>query len=210
MATTLDSLRKLSPNGKASVINAIAPFIDKYAGQYEVNTDLRKKHFLSQAAHETDGFNTLREYASGAAYEGRIDLGNTQPGEGKKFRGRGIFQTTGRNNYERASMKIFGDKRLLTNPELLEQPEYAVKSAFIFWNDKKLNTLADQGDTPAIIKAITKKINGGYNGLQERMDYFARIKNFIFSNPATAVMLLIAGIGLIAISYFLVRNSSVA
>lgn len=170
--TTYESLKKLAPNAKVD-LKEVAKFFDKYAEAFSVDTPKRKQAFFSQAAHETAGFKTLEEYASGQAYEGRADLGNTQPGDGVRFKGRGIFQITGRMNYKAISKKIFNDERLLSNPELLENPEYAVLSALIFWNTRGLNQYADLG-TEEGFKTITKKINGGLNGWADRLSLWEK------------------------------------
>lgn len=140
--------------------------------EYGIVTALQKSHFLGQVAHESDSFRTAREYASGAAYEGRKDLGNTQPGDGKRFRGRGLIQVTGRSNYLQCSLHFFGDDRLLRNPEILEQPEYAARCAGWYWQSRGLNKWADQDN----LREITRRINGGYNGLADREKKTAQAK----------------------------------
>jgi len=176
--STLSSLKKLAPNAKVDLA-AIAAAFDKYSAVYGVTTPARVQAFWAQAAHETDGFRTLREYASGAAYEGRKDLGNTQPGDGVRFRGRGIFQITGRANTKATSTALYGDDRLLSNPELLEQPEPAVRSALNYWKTRGLNQYADVGD----FKTITQKINGGLNGWADRLNYFEKAKILFLTAP---------------------------
>jgi putative chitinase len=108
------------------LMTGLAEWINRICPDYEIDTPQEFCHFLAQACHETDHFVTLREYASGRAYEGRMDLGNTQPGDGVRFRGRGIFQTTGRANYLQLGIKKGRRDLFINNPELLEQPEYAV------------------------------------------------------------------------------------
>jgi putative chitinase len=166
---TLSVILKIAPQAKLPLVSECAKWIDKYASAYDVTTEKRKAAFFARAAHETANFQTLREYADGSAYEGRKDLGNVLPGDGKKFRGRGIFQTTGRANYKRVSQVIFKDERLLTKPELLETPQYAVLSAYIFWKDHDLNKYADAGDMTKIVRII----NGGVNGLKETLEDYA-------------------------------------
>ncbi len=176
MLTLTDKdLKGIAPSANNAFSAELAENINKYAAQYGLDTNNRFAAFIAQAAHETDGFRTLEEYASGAKYEGRTDLGNTQKGDGEKFKGRGIFQITGRDNYARISQKMFGDDTLVKNPELLEKPEYAVQSAMIFWNEKNLNKLADKG-TVASFNGITKVINGGINGLEDRKAYYEKAK----------------------------------
>ncbi len=128
--------------------------------------------FIAQIGHESGQFRYVRELG-GDAYLAKYDtgklaqrLGNTPEadGDGQKYRGRGLIQVTGRANYEACSEALFGDSRLLATPELLEQPVYASMSAGWFWHRAGLNTLADKGD----FLTITKRINGGTNGLEDR------------------------------------------
>lgn len=133
------------------------------------NTD-RLAHFLAQLGHESDGFRAMEEYASGAAYEGRTSLGNTQPGDGKRYKGRGPIQITGRANYRRYGRKIGID--LERWPELASAPSVGLIASVAFWIDKGLNALADRDD----VEAITRKINGGTNGLADRKARLAAAK----------------------------------
>jgi len=141
---------------------------DKYKSllnTYHINTPLRVAHFMAQIHHESGGFKYTKEIGNDAyfkKYEGRKDLGNVKEGDGLRFKGRGFIQVTGRANYTVLSKDTRID--FLNNPELLEQEANAMISALWFWNKKKLNELADKDDC----KAITKKINGGYNGLADR------------------------------------------
>lgn len=141
--------------------------------KYGITTPLRLAHFFSQIAHESGGFKYLAELGGKSyfdKYEGRKDLGNTQKGDGYKFKGRGYIQVTGRANYSEISKDLKID--FINNPELLEQEVNAMVSALWFWNKRKLNQFADLDD----IKTITKKINGGYNGLKERQEYLTQYK----------------------------------
>lgn len=141
--------------------------------RYEINTPLRVAHFIAQVAHESDGFNTLEEYASGAAYEGRLDLGNTQPGDGRKFKGRGAIQTTGRRNYDHVGRRLKQDFLTGTNPSLLATAKWGFVSAGDYWVNGSargnLNTLADQNE----FVLITQGVNGGTNGIADRRRYLA-------------------------------------
>lgn len=122
--------------------------------------------FMSQVAHESDDFRTAEEYASGAAYEGRTDLGNNQVGDGKKFKGRGYIQLTGRSNYEKAGKDLGLD--LVNNPSLAEKPENAAAISIWFWETKVQPIVPDFMDT----ERVTKVVNGGFNGLDKRKKYF--------------------------------------
>ena len=161
-------LRKIGPHGKDWIILGLADNMPDLIHRFELNTDLRQQHFLSQCCHESDGFATTREYASGKAYEGRRDLGNTQKGDGERFRGRGLIQLTGRYNYEAAS-KALGEP-YVDDPPLVEKfPAAAIVSGW-FWAKNDINKHADRDD----VRAVTKVVNGGYNGLDSRQ---AALKN---------------------------------
>lgn len=168
------SLKDIFPQVNKSKSDLYSPFLFPEMDAKLINTPLRKSAFLANIAHESGLFIYVKELASGYAYEGRISLGNTKPGDGIKFKGRGLIQITGKNNYSTLSQYLFNDYRLLYDPSILEQPEYAVKSAIWFWNSRNLNLLADKvsltdGDYFA---QITKKINGGLNGFNERLQYY--------------------------------------
>lgn len=179
--------------GRATpLMEPLAEWINKLCPQYEIDQRWEYAHFLAQACHETDHFRTLREYASGAAYEGRLDLGNTQPGDGRRFRGRGIFQTTGRANYRQLGVARGKPRLFVDNPELLEQPEYAVWSACEYWQQRRLNDIANQRDEDRIrkkyhglilnltpIEYISYVINGGANGLNERKTFYAQARKVL-------------------------------
>ncbi len=153
-------------------LDAILPFLLEGCATYEINVVQRENQFIAQVAHESCEFRYLAEIASGAAYEGRKDLGNTEAGDGVRFKGRGLIQITGRSNYKACGNALGVD--LLSNPEQLETPEYAVKSACWFWHDRGLNALADIPD----FLRITKRINGGTNGLADRQMYLDRANKF--------------------------------
>ena len=135
---------------------------------YKINTPLRISAFLARIGHECLSFTQFEEFASGAAYEGRKDLGNIQKGDGVKYKGRGAVQITGRTNYSNLSKAFAID--FITNPKLLLTPEWAIKSSGWFWSTKNLNSLADKGN----IEGITKVINGGFNGLQDTKDRYLK------------------------------------
>jgi putative chitinase len=166
---TRDELLAILPAARPRV-DAFLVHINDACPQYDITTAARMAAFVAQTGHESGSFLYVEEIASGRAYENRADLGNTQPGDGVRFKGRGLIQVTGRANYERCSMALFGDDRLLQFPELLEDPRYAVYSACWFWKQHGLNELADVGN----FKRITKIINGGYNGYEARLAIYQR------------------------------------
>jgi putative chitinase len=149
------------------------PHLDKTCDEFQIDTRLRLAHFLAQLGHESGQLRYVQEIASGEDYEGRLDLGNTLPLDGVRYKGRGLIQITGRNNYALASLGL--DLPLLDKPELLEQPEHAARSAGWFWNNGMLNALADLDD---LIK-ITKRVNGGLNGLANREMLLNRAKEVL-------------------------------
>jgi putative chitinase len=170
-AVTRERLLRLAPAARVAIVAGIAEGFDAKAGGHGVTTGRRIRHFLAQAAHETDGFRTLEEYggpAYFARYEGRLDLGNTQAGDGARYHGRGIFQLTGRANYRRFG-RILGID-LEAWPERAKEPATSLAIAFAYWSERAINAAADADD----IARVTKLINGGRNGLDERTGYLAK------------------------------------
>jgi putative chitinase len=170
----------------------LVDWINSTCPGYDIDSPQEFCHFLAQACHETDHFNTLHEYASGRAYEGRTDLGNTQAGDGIKFKGRGIFQTTGRANYLQLGLKQGQQNLFINTPELLEQAQYAVWSACEFWKTRGLNDAANHPDGDILkkkykgsvldvspVEFISYTINGGTNGMDERKKYYALAQSVI-------------------------------
>jgi putative chitinase len=148
-----------------------------YLDRHDIDTPARLANFIGQACHESGGWRYLRELwgptPAQRGYEGRKDLGNTQPGDGHRFMGRGIFQVTGRANY--ADMAARMGLPLTDTPSLLELPDNAVWSACLFWQSRGLSALADAGQEDA----ITRRINGGTNGIDERRAIVARVKGLL-------------------------------
>lgn len=136
----------------------------------QITTLNREAHFLAQMCHESDAFSTRHEYASGEAYEGRADRGNTEPGDGARFKGRGLIQLTGRSNYRQFGKLLKLD--LEDDPELATVPANAVLIACEFWRQHHLNHLCDIDD----LKRITRRVNGGLNGLTQRWHYLVRAR----------------------------------
>lgn len=152
------------------IISEIAPNFQKIIDRYDINTLLRAAHFLAQILHESAGLRTTEEFANGAAYEGRLSLGNTEPGDGPRFKGRGLLQLTGRANYRRLGRKLQID--LLSNPLRAAEPELSLIIACEYWTQHKINDDADRDD----LRAVTRAINGGFNGLQDRQRYLSTVK----------------------------------
>ena len=176
MIVTINQLYNIMPNGKQRIDPFVEP-VNKAMSEFLINANAeRVRAFLAQIAHESGEFRYVKELASGAAYDGRKDLGNTQKGDGVKYKGRGLIQITGRHNYEKCGESLGLD--LINNPELLEQPINAARSAAWFWNKSGLNQISDSGSMDSF-KRCTKIINGGYNGLYDRVKYWQRAQKFI-------------------------------
>lgn len=169
---TADQLRKIMPQAGSKADLFAGPLSDSMM-EFDINTKARQAAFIAQIGHESGQLRYVRELASGSAYEGRKDLGNTMPGDGVKYKGRGLIQITGKANYVALMMALGID--CLENPEVLEEPVNASRSAAWFWKDRGLNELADQGN----FLAITKRINGGTNGLEDRQALWAKAKEVL-------------------------------
>lgn len=175
---TFAQLKQIVPtiSNKADVF---VPYLNDTMAEYGITTPRQKAAFIAQLAHESGAFKYTTEIASGSAYEGREDLGNLYPGDGKKFKGRGLIQITGRANYGKVSKALGQD--FVATPELLASPQYAVRSAGWFWQNIKGNGLMA---LPEDWRSATKKyspfqylcfrVNGGMNGYAEREQYFLR------------------------------------
>lgn len=167
----------LSKDGKARCA-IFAPILDELLQKSSINTPMRVAMFLAQALHESGEFRWLRELGSDAYLEkydtGELAkrLGNTpeDDGDGQLYRGRGIFQVTGKDNYRWCGQKL--QLPLLEKPELLENPRHAVAAAIWFWEWKGLNVHADHG----ALVTVTTAINGGSNGIDERRTYYTKAK----------------------------------
>jgi len=159
---------------RASRCVEILPHLNASLAAAQIDRPLRLAMYVAQLEHESDHFRTFEEYANGAAYDLSINpklaarLGNTQPGDGQRFKGRGAIQLTGRANYIRASASL--GLPLLDHPELAAQPENAFRVSAWFWLTNGLNAFSDKGD----IDGATRKINGGLNGLLERHKNYDR------------------------------------
>lgn len=165
MPITTQQLLQILPSAGAKA-GVFAPVLNTAMQRYQIVGNKRVAAFIAQIGHESGQLVYVREIwgptPAQAKYEGRKDLGNTVPGDGFKYRGRGLIQITGRANYAACGEALGLD--LLNRPELLEQTQYAALSAAWFWSVNGLNTLADAGD----LTKITRRINGGLNGQADR------------------------------------------
>ncbi|PUB43241.1 glycoside hydrolase family 19 protein [Pseudomonas sp. GV047] len=165
MPITEQQLLQILPNAGRQA-GVFVPALNTAMNRYSIVGTQRAAAFIAQVGHESGQLRYVREIwgptAQQAGYEGRADLGNTVPGDGSKYRGRGLIQITGRANHAACGEALGLD--LINQPTLLEQPQYAAMSAAWFWSTRGLNTLADQGD---FVK-ITRRINGGLIGQADR------------------------------------------
>lgn len=174
MEITVDQLVAIAPHCVKHAPAYVGPINDSLA-KAEINTPRRLANYIAQLMHESGSLVYSKELASGAEYEGRHDLGNTQPGDGVRFKGRGPIQVTGRTNYAHCSQFMYGDDRLIDHPEILEQPEEGVAAAAWFWHFHGCNELADEDDQ----RALCRRINGGMNGFDERVIFCERAKRVL-------------------------------
>lgn len=191
MTITPEVLRKCVINLGPEKAAIYAPIIKDVAAHYAINTPVRLAAFLAQVGHESASFFYTTELASGKAYDNREDLGNTHPQAiknaelsgttpGPFYKGRGLIQITGYLNYLDCSLALFSDNRLTKGPHLLTIPLNAVKSAGWYWDKKKLNQYADKNTYKSFV-VITKRINGGTNGLADRLSRWEKAKEQLYT-----------------------------
>lgn len=168
---TKDKLGLVMPRAMPSRIDRYYEPLVKGMTRYGISSPRQIAHFIAQLAHESGELLYPEELADGQAYEGRTDLGNTQPGDGPRFKGRGLIQLTGRKNYTDYSR--FTGVDYVSDPGRLAQDPFAsVDVACWFWQTRGIGPLAEADDA----RAVTKRINGGYNGLDDRLEHLARAK----------------------------------
>lgn len=167
---TPDKLLKCFPNASKLKVMLYVEELNRLFPQFHVNTPQRLCMFLAQLGHESGELRYSEELASGKAYEGRLDLGNTQPGDGPRYKGRGLIQLTGKRNYTLASLAM--NLPLLEKPELLLEPANAVYVSFWFFENANLWKWCDLND----FETLTKRINGGLNGLAHRLQLLENCK----------------------------------
>lgn len=154
----------------ASRSTLYAPLLTAAMAEFGIDTRKRQAAFLAQVCHESGSLKYTRELADGSVYENRRDLGNVHPGDGPRFRGRGLLQITGRANYMQCGAALNLD--LVAAPELLEEPIHAARSSAWFWHSHELNEHADADR----FWSISRIINGGTNGLDDRIIHWIRIR----------------------------------
>ncbi len=202
---TAAQLKEIMPNASDDNITLYLPGLNDQMAKFEINTSLRQAQFIAQIAHESgslryntenlnysakallavfgkyfptqeeaDAYARQPEKIASRVYANRMGNGDEASGDGWKFRGRGLIQLTGHDNYQQLTNAF--DQDFISNPDpVADNPEYAVGAATWFWDSRDLNTYADQDD----IRAITKRINGGYNGLEDREEFLARAKSVL-------------------------------
>jgi len=175
-------LFRIYPNAR-STAGVFVPALNAAMAHWSIDTPRRMAAFLAQIGHESGQLRYVKELG-GDQYLVRYDtgnlalrLGNTPEadGDGQLYCGRGLIQITGRNNYRACSMALFEDERLLKRPQMLEEPQWAAESAAWFWHSRGLNQLADRGE----FNRITRHINGGLNGLEDRLRLWARAREVL-------------------------------
>lgn len=172
------SLRQVVPTLSRAEAEALSRDLGEAMRDHGITTRRRAAMFVAQVAHESGGFHYREEIADGSAYEGRRALGNTQPGDGKRFKGRTYIQITGRSNYKAVGNALGVD--FVKHPAKLAEPKYAAQGAAWWWKTHGCNEIADSGD----FVALTRRINGGTNGLADREAYYARARRVaVFLTP---------------------------
>lgn len=175
---TVDILLQIMPNLKRSVGEGYFPFLAQAMAEFEINSPLREAAFLAQIAHESGEFRYLEEIWGPTPAQRNYELpsrkarelGNVELGDGKRYKGRGPIQITGRGNY-----KLFGQMLnldLVNEPGRAADPEVTFRIAGAFWKVRGLNELADRQE----FERITRRINGGLIGIKERRRFYERAR----------------------------------
>jgi predicted chitinase len=175
---TDEVLKQIMPALDEARCQMYLPYLQKALDAFEINTPMRQAAFLAQLAHENAELRRLEEFWRPTEFQIRYEppstqaraFGNTEPGDGKRYKGRGVFIITGRSNYKKYGELLGVD--LINNPDLAATPAVAFRIGALFWKASGLNERADAGD----FTQITKRINGGLNGLAERQKYYERAK----------------------------------
>ena len=166
---TEEELKSVSGASDA-LVQLYQPHLNQEMKAKEISTPLKKSHFLAQLCIESGSLKYAEELASGVDYEGRADLGNTETGDGKKFKGRGLIQITGRTNYT-AFGKYCGEDFITgSNHKKVAEPKHAVLSAIWYWSSRSLNQHAEDDE----FLNICYRVNGGFNHVKERATYLKK------------------------------------
>ncbi len=209
-----EKFTKIVHHGNWDYFKAYNECLEEVMNSFEINTPLRKAHFLAQVCHESGGFKhvvenlnysntglnkvfkkyfpTLSSAASfhrqpekiaNKVYANRMGNGTEASGDGWKYKGRGLIQLTGKTNYQNFSTATGQD--FVAKPEMVAEPKWALTSACWFWKSRNLNKYADLDD----VKTVTKLINGGFNGLEDRtllLGQFKKLYADLAANPVAA------------------------
>lgn len=165
---SLEQLKLIYKEAPEKRLSLYLPYLNQTMEEFEINNPQRKRMFLAQIGHESAQLRYTEEIASGDKYELRKDLGNIFPGDGVRYKGRGLIQLTGRANYEAAGEAL--GLNLLATPELLQELPQCVSVCGWYWKKNKLNPLCDAG----FFKELTRRINGGLNGYADRYKLYQR------------------------------------
>ena len=167
-----DQVHRVCTYAPAARVALMLPHLNASLPEADISTLLRAAMYLAQLAHESAEFRCLEVLVSGAAYDPVInpEFGNTQPGDGRRYQGRGALPLTGRANYAKAGPAL--GLNLLEHPELAAEPGNAFRVSAWFWRTRGLNAFADAGD----VEGATRRINGSLNGLVHRLEYYRRAR----------------------------------
>lgn len=186
---TVEQIVKIAPVVSPASLTPYGPFLDPILRRWNIVTPASIGAFVANAAEESAHFKRTLEYADGSEYEGRASLGNVIIGDGKKFKGRGLIQLTGRTVYRQFSRDYYGDERLLIHPELVEAAETALQSAAWFWSRyKNINQVCNEypedwthpgGHQYTKIQWIRVLVNGGLNGIDEVSANYQRARKVL-------------------------------
>lgn len=176
MQITQTQLLRAVPTLCRARLNEFVASFNMYAIYFGLDQPCRMAHYLAQVFHETGELRYVEEIASGDNYEGRKDLGNTQKGDGRRFKGRGFIMLTGRSNYTAFRDYDLCTEDVVEHPRLVAEYPLNQVASMWFWEKNRLNAIADQGNTEKVVERITRKVNGGTNGLSQRKYYYRRFK----------------------------------
>lgn len=188
ISLTDSQLERIMPRTSLGTRSSHLPYLNLAMPEFEINTVARVSMFLAHLAHESGELRWMQEIASGSAYDNRSDLGNTKPEAiriakahntttGRFFKGHGPIQVTGYDNHVEMARELGID--CVNDPLLLTRPQYGFRAAGVFWSRRGLNEIADRGE----FRRGTKKVNGGVNGLDERVEYWFRALRVLGVDP---------------------------